>query len=184
MTGTLKTPYRPRQREIPADVLTPGGWMAGTFIVPQAQNLLDFLNTSGRFLKLTAVRRPGRTEQLPFFALSEESALLIVPQDRHRVVMELLPATVTPLQISCVLPAGLLEGRLEFLKNLRLSDFLRQHDGFLMLRDATWQPETGRLPSDGRRDVPTVMVNANRLTGIEESLSQPVEGHPRALPRT
>jgi hypothetical protein len=184
MTGTLKTPYRPRQREIPADVLTPGGWMAGTFVVPQAQNLLDFLNTSGRFLKLTAVRRPGRAEQLPFFALREESALLIVPQDRQRVVMELLPATVTPLQISCVLTTGLLEGRIEFLKNLRLSDFLRQHEGFLLLRDATWEPNSSRAPTDERRQVPTVMVNANRLTGIEESPAQPVEGHPRALPRT
>jgi hypothetical protein len=147
-----------------------------------AQNLLDFLNTSGRFLKLTSVRRPGREDQLPFFALQEESALLIIPQDRHRVGADSLPATTTPLQVSCVLEQGMLEGRIEFLRNLRLSDFLRQHEGFLLLRDAKWKPEPDGKPKDtAGRPYPTVLVNSLRVTGIEENREQPVEGHPRTL---
>ncbi len=175
------TSYRPKQREIAADILTPAGWLQGTFVVPQAQNLLDFLNGAGHFLKLTGVKRPGRTEPLPFFALQEEAALMIVPQDRARLSADVLPATTTPLQVACLMEQGVLEGRIEFLRNLRLSDYLRQHDGFLVVREAKWLPGVAST-GNGFRPLSTALVNSARITGIEESTVQLVEGHPRALP--
>src|SRR5690242_21340505 len=75
-------PTTPRLRQVTAEVLTPVGWMNGTFRVPPQQPFLDFLTlgtVGGQVLKFTRVRVPHESEVVPFVALRPESVILVAP---------------------------------------------------------------------------------------------------------
>jgi hypothetical protein len=71
-------------------------------------------------------------------------------------------------------------GSLDFLMNQRLSDFLKQQSGFLVIRDASWTPIGDR--SQGMRSWPVVLVNVPQVNGISEAVDQRGRGHPGKLP--
>ena len=78
----IAAPTAPRLRQVTADVLTPVGWMNGTFRVPPQQPFIDFLTlgTLGvQILKFTRVRVPNEPDVVPFVALRRESVILVVP---------------------------------------------------------------------------------------------------------
>ena len=71
----------------------------------------------------------------------------------------------------------MLDGRLDFLVNLRLSDYLRQQAGYLVVRDGEWRSREG---ASGRR-WPIVVVNPGQVLGIVESEQQQPGTHPGRL---
>src|SRR5690242_7781015 len=69
---TTAAPTAPALRQVTAEVLTPVGWMNGTFRVPPQQPFFDFLTlgTLGvQILKFTRVRVPNEPDPVPFVAL-------------------------------------------------------------------------------------------------------------------
>ena len=170
-----------RFRRVEAEVLLPAGWLDGTFVVPEMQSLQDFLEHSGAFLKLTDVRVPGHKDVVPFFAVQRGAVELIAP----KVVDDRVETTgsaghTAPWSISCLFHRGAVHGSLDFLMNLRLSDYLRQQTGFLLLRDAAWAPvDTGR--GDVPRRWPIAFVNVPQVNGISEAVDQRGRGHPGKL---
>ncbi len=170
-----------RFRRVEADVLLPAGWLVGTFVVPETQSLQDFLEHSGTFLKLVDVQAPGHEDVVPFFAVQRGAVELIAPQvDDSQVQTAGSGGHTAPWSISCLFHRGAVHGSLDFLMNLRLSDYLRQQSGFLLLRDATWAPV-----DSGRGDVPrrwtTAFVNVPQVNGISEAVDQRGRGHPGKL---
>jgi hypothetical protein len=76
------TPSAPPLRQVTAEVLTPVGWMNGTFKVPPQQPFLDFLTLGtlgAQVIKFTRVRVPNEPDPVPFVALSRESVILVAP---------------------------------------------------------------------------------------------------------
>ena len=69
-------PTAPALRQVTAEVLTPVGWMNGTFRVPPHQPFLDYLTLGtigARVINFTRVRVPNEPDPVPFVALSRES---------------------------------------------------------------------------------------------------------------
>ena len=62
--------------------------------------------------------------------------------------------------------------------NQRLSDFLKQQTGFLVIRDASWTPIGGG--DEPGRTWPLVLVKSPQLNGISEAVDQRGRGHPGA----
>jgi hypothetical protein len=168
-----------RFRQVEADVLLPAGWIEGTFLVPETQSFQDFLEHAGAFLKLTEARVPGHEGVVPFFAVQRGAVELIATKAGHDRIETADAGRTAPWSISCLFHRGAVHGSLDFLMNLRLSDFLRQQTGFLLLREASWVP----LTSDG--DTPrrwtSAFINVPQVNGISEAVDQRGRGHPGKL---
>ena len=170
-----------RYRQAPAEILLPAGWVTGTFVVPEAQSFTDFLAHSGAFLKLVDAFVPGHPNVVPFFAGQRGAVQLIVPSaGDDRVETPGAMGITAPWSISCLFERGAVHGSLDFLMNQRLSDFLKQQTGFLVMRDATGTPiGAGDEPA---RAWSLVLVNTQRLNRISEAVDQRGRGHPGKLP--
>ncbi len=170
-----------RFRRVEAEVLLPAGWLDGTFVVPETQSLQDFLEHSGTFLKLTDARVPGHNEIVPFFAVQRGAVELIAPKTEDaRIETEGGAGHTAPWSISCLFHRGAVHGNLDFLMNLRLSDYLRQQTGFLLLREANWVPLNDSQADQPRRWT-IAFVNVPQVNGISEAVDQRGRGHPGKL---
>ncbi len=152
-----------------AQVLTPLGWLQGTFNVPRNQSLMDFLSPGVQVLKFTRVRLPRGTETIPFVGLRRESVHLIEPSIEEDLIET--PGSMgrtTPRSVGCLLPAGEVRGTLEVLVNVRVSDYLRQQANLLVLRNCTFTPEGAASGSSDVRRLRTVLVNLAASVGVAE----------------
>ena len=151
--------YRPPQRTIPARILTPAGWIAGTFHLAKLHSLMDFLNANTPFYTLTQVVLPAAKEPAPFVGLRRSAARLILPLcDESQLLLVPPQAETDEHHVHCLLEAGFLTGRLTVKKRLRVSDFLAHQSGFMMLRDCAL--------GDARTPAPLVFVNAQAVVGM------------------
>ena len=90
-----------------AQVLTPLGWLQGTFNVPPNQSLMDFLSPGVQVLKFTRVRLPHGAETVPFVALRRESVHLIAPTNAvASIETPRSTGRTTPRSVGCLLTAG------------------------------------------------------------------------------
>ena len=171
----------PSLRRTAVEVLVPGGWIRGMLSVPASQSLTDFLNAAGTFLKLADCRLPGEARDVGFFALQRDAVRFMAPAAEDQIETEGVGGITSPWRVSCLFDQGILDGRLDFLVNLRLSDYLRQQAGYLVVRDGVWRPRQG---TDEPRQWPIVVVNPGQMLGIVESDTQPRGGHPGRLEGT
>ena len=176
-TGPLKNPssYRPSLREVPAELLTPYGWIDGTVVFPEKVNLVDHLTNTGSFLKLTRVRLPARRDAVPFFALQSSAAILVIPLTGEGVEGDGVIGAAASVRVTFFFASGALDGELAFNASLRLSDYLRQQTGFIVVRDAYWTPsEIGSgSKNTPRRGLARVLVNVPLVIGVEETEPRP-----------
>ena len=180
---------RPKQRAVAAEILLSTRWIAGTLPVPELQSLTDYLNTAGGFVKLTDAVVPGLDHPTDFLAVQRSAIGLLAPADQEeRIETEGGAGITSPWRITCLFEHGILHGRLDFLVNLRLSDYLRQQAGFLVVRDGVWVDAVGAVsPSVGAPRAtqwPVVLVNPARVLGIVEGDNPLGAGHPGRLVAT
>ena len=154
--------YRPPQRTIPARILTPAGWINGTFHLAKLHSFMDFLNANTPFFTLTDVVLPGTKEPAPFIGLRRNAARLVLPVAGEEQLLVAPPQNeVDEHVVHCLLEAGFLSGRLAVKKRLRVSDFLAHQSGFRMLRDCAL--------GEARTRAPIAFVNAQALVGLGEA---------------
>ena len=77
-------------------------------------------------------------------------------------------------QVGCLLAEGLLRGTLEVLVNVRVSDFLRQRPGLVVLRDCRLAGYGEAPDSPKARKLRVALVNVGRITGVSEWENKPV----------
>lgn len=160
----------PALRKVVANILTEAGWVHGTFLVPAQQNLLDYFGGAGPLIKLTHVRWPGEVEQLPFIALRREVITLVDPTIEPDMVEA--PGGIgrtTPHRVRCFLAGGQLHATLAVLVNVRLSDFLRQQTGLVVLRDCLFVPAGETTDSKQSRRMPVAILNLRHVHGVGEA---------------
>ncbi len=167
----IAAPTAPRLRQVTADVLTPVGWMNGTFRVPPQQPFLDFLTlgTLGvQILKFTRVRVPNEPDVVPFVALRRESVILVVPTLTKDLIEEPDAGFTRARDVACLLPGGVLRGTLDVLANIRLSDDLERRTHLVVLRRCVLAPYGGTLNDPSARALPVAIVNLTQAVGISE----------------
>ena len=157
--------YRPTSRFIPVSVYTTAGWVTGNASAPPLQSVLDFLNQSKSFIKLTAVTLPS-SATLPFFALQRSAAILVIPTADEK--MPPAVGTTSPRRVSILLETGVMTGTIDIITNLRVSDYLMKHSDFLGLRDCEIHVAASGPAVDMPTSFPLVIVNAQRIIGASE----------------
>jgi hypothetical protein len=153
--------YRPPQRTIPARVLTPAGWISGTFHLAKLHSFTDFLSANTPFYTLTSAVLPAAKAPVRFIGLRRSAARVILPLCDEANLLLVPPQNETDEhRVHCLLEAGSLIGTLAVKKRLRLSDFLSHQTGFVMLRDCAL--------GEARTAAPLAFVNAQSLVGMGE----------------
>jgi hypothetical protein len=171
----MQYPPNPPLRLATVNLLTDLGWCAGSFHVPGRQSLLDFLAPGSHIVKLTRVRIPNESERLPFIGFRRDSIIVVEPTQADELVDTAGSIGRTSgHRIGCLVPDGILHGTLEVLVNVRVSDFLRQQPGLVVLRDAVLVPYGQTLESSQARRIRTALVNLSRVTGVAEWVNQQV----------
>lgn len=161
--------YRPPLRVIPVRVLTPSGWLRGSFHVPRFLSLLEFLAQDAPFLALTGVAVLGSPEELPFVAIRRSAALLVLPACDEKELLLPSPGAARSRRVVCVLACGAVTATVAVEQPLRLSDWLAREAGFLVLRDV----DLGAA----RTQAPLALANAGALQAVAEL---PAEAQPSA----
>lgn len=161
----------PEQRKVTANILTPVGWLHATMHLPPMQTLFDFINSGQPIVKCTRVRLPKQPLLQSFVALRRESVVLVAPTIDELVETEGSVGHTRPRKVRCYLDAGTLDGEFEVLINLRISDFLRQQTGLIVLRQTVLTPnEEGSDPTQTRK-MPVAIVNLANVVGVAEIMA-------------
>ena len=156
-------------RKVSATVLTPLGWLGGTFHVSPTQSLLDFLAPVAPVIKVTDVELPSATRKVPFVALRRDSITMIEPTLSDDLIEPVgSRGRTSPHEVVCLFPHGELRGTLEVLVNVRVSDFLRQQSTFVVLRQCIYAPYNECDDSPRARQLLTALVNLANAIGVAE----------------
>lgn len=160
-------PPQTDQRKVTVSLLTDLGWASGTLHLPPFQTLLDHLNATGPVLKCTRVRVPTRPDSVSFIGFRREALQVVAPTIDELVEPAGAIGHTTPRDVVCVLPTGEIEGKLDVLVNLRVSDFLRQQTSLVVLRRCVFRPHGATEPAQERR-LAVAVVNMARAVGVAQ----------------
>ena len=162
-----KSKYHPPLRSIPAVIFTTGGWIRGVFHVPLMHGFLEHLNLSGEMLKLTNVLLPYLNLELQFFGLRRNKALLVMPN--CDVALLNLPEPTADYhvhRVSFLVEGGTVTGSLAIEEDIRVSDYLANHDQFLVLRNCRFGAHDA--PVEEESHFPILLVNCMTVIGASD----------------
>jgi len=164
---TRKSKYHPPLRGVPSVIYTTGGWIRGVFHVPTMHGFLEHLNLSGAMLKLTNVMLPYLDLELGFFALRRAKALLVMP-DCDPALLQLPEPTANfhVHRVSFLLEGGTVTGSLAIEEDIRVSDYLANHDQFVMLRNCRFGAHDA--PVEEESHFPLLLVNCATVVGASD----------------
>ena len=160
--------YKPLQRAVPSTVLTRGGWLRGTFHVPEKSHLADALNRQGAFQRITDVSMPGRFDSLAFLAVHRDAMYLVVPESTADEDPPRNPYEQPEWQrVAFLLEGGVVEGSVATLKDVRVSDFFANRSDFVVISDVILRFESPGQATVERR-APRAVINSGCVIGIAD----------------
>ncbi|HET8714436.1 MAG TPA: pentapeptide repeat-containing protein [Holophagaceae bacterium] len=168
--GPRPSKYHAELRRVPSVIFTPNGWIRGVFHVPVMHGFLEHLNLAGEFLKLTDVTLPDLKLDLAFFGLRRSKALIVLPDcDPKILALPHITADYTVHRVTFLMEGGTVTGSLAIEEDIRLSDFLTNHDHYVLLKNCRFGAyDTG--PEEESR-FPFLLVNtAGVIGGSDEKL--------------
>lgn len=158
--------YRPPQRQIEAWILAGSRWLRGTFHVPRLHSFCEHLQKPRPFLLLTDVSLGG-DRTLPFLALRRSFVNVVVPLCPEPLLQLDARQGATPRQVECWLQDAAVIGELSLMPNVRVSDFMIHHDGFLTIRRAVVTP----APPGHDPLVSCALLNSHAVVAVTEERS-------------
>ena len=163
------TGYRPEQRIVEVEALTPKGWISARIHIGKINLLLDAMNAAPAFLRLTQVTfQDGHF--VSFLALRRNAVQVLIPHEPSDQLARQNPAETAVKRIGCVMPYGHIEGDLRLLPDIRVSDFLVKCKGFVLLNNCTAdvRHEDQATVSALFQPSPSALVNVEALLGVTE----------------
>lgn len=159
--------YHAKLRNIPALIFTTGGWIRGVFGVPVMHGFLEHLNLVGDMLKLTDVNLPYLNLELRFFGLRKGKALLVLPDcDVDLLNLAMPTADYHVHRVSFLLEGGTVTGSLAIEEDIRVSDYLTNHDKFVVLRNCRFGAHDS--PQEEEAHFPVLLVNCAAMIGASD----------------
>ena len=116
----------------------------------------------------------GLPERLPFIGFRRDAILVVEPTQADELLEAGSVGRTSSHRVGCLLGDGILHGTLEVLVNVRVSDFLRQQPGLVVLRDCSLVPYGQPSDSNQARRMRSALVNLSRVTGVVEWMNQQV----------
>jgi hypothetical protein len=128
---------------------------------------LEHLNLSGEMLKLTKVLLPYLNLELQFFGLRRNKALLVMP-DCDQALLHLPEPTADyhVHRVSFLVEGGTVTGSLAIEEDIRVSDYLANHDQFLVLRNCRFGAHDA--PVEEESHFPVLLVNCMAVIGASD----------------
>ena len=168
--GPKPSKYHAELRRVPSVIFTPNGWIRGVFHVPVMHGFLEHLNLAGEFLKLTDVTLPDLKLDLKFFGLRRGKALIVLPDcDPKILALPQITADYTVHRVSFLMEGGTVTGSLAIEEDIRLSDYLTNHDHFVVLKNCRFGAYDTNPDEESR--FPFLLVNtAGVIGGSDEKL--------------
>jgi hypothetical protein len=134
------------------------------------QSLVDFLSSGMPILKFVRVRVPQENKLLAFVGLRREAVQLIEPtQPDELIETPGFAGRTTQRDVGVLVPSGIVRGRLDVLVNVRISDFLRQQQGMVVLRNAVLAGYGADPAGAGTRRFHSVVINLTQVVGVAEA---------------
>lgn len=159
--------YHAELRRIPSVIFTSNGWIRGVFHVPVMHGFLEHLNLVGEFLKLTDVTLPDLKLDLKFFGLRRGKALIVLPDcDPKVLALPQITADYTVHRVTFLMEGGTLTGSLAIEEDIRLSDFLTNHDHFVLLKNCRFGAYDTSPEEESR--FPFLLVNTAGVIGASD----------------
>jgi hypothetical protein len=163
-----------RQRTVRSRVLTPAGWVRGALRLQESHRILDHLNTTEPFFRMTDVQLPLRQGAHPFFAVGRGSMMAVVPEEETDAQELLGRGGRVVHSTSWLLPGGIiLDGLMDLDEGERVSDHLVHKPGFVVLRECSVVFPHGGIFLPGEFSYPVVALQSSRAVGVTE-LTDPV----------
>lgn len=168
--GPKPSKYHAELRRVPSVIFTPNGWIRGVFHVPVMHGFLEHLNLAGDFFKLTDVTLPDLKLDLKFFGLRRSKALIVLPDcDPKVLALPQITADYTVHRVSFLMEGGTVTGSLAIEEDIRLSDYLTNHDHFVVLKNCRFGAYDTNPDEESR--FPFLLVNtAGVIGGSDEKL--------------
>jgi hypothetical protein len=159
--------YAAPQRQVRCRILTHLGWLEGELHLPERAFLVEYLSHAPDFVTLTDVSFPNDARTMPYLALQHRACLVVIPDEEEtRIAMEKVSESESH-SVLCILEDASVEGRVEVVRDNRVSDYLMHRRGFLLVEDAqvSTRDPTGawHTTRDG-----AMLVNADRTVGVAE----------------
>lgn len=159
--------YHAELRRIPSVIFTPNGWIRGVFHVPVMHGFLEHLNLVGEFLKMTDVNLPDLKLDLKFFGLRRGKALIVLPDcDPKILALPQITADYTVHRVTFLMEGGSVEGSLAIEEDIRLSDYLTNHDHFVLLKNCRFGAYDSGPEEENR--FPFLLVNLAGVIGASD----------------
>ncbi|MGH7514140.1 MAG: hypothetical protein ACREOQ_14595 [Gemmatimonadales bacterium] len=106
---------------------------------------------------------------MPFIALRRDMMTLMAPTiDKDLIETPGWLGHTLSRDVACLLPTGLLRGRVDVMTNARLSDHLAQLGGLLVVRHGLLTPYGETLNSPAAKRLDAVVVNLTQTIGVSE----------------
>ncbi len=158
--GVVKTTPR---RNLSGTVFAAGGWIRGEFVLPKLHALLQHLNSTPGFVKLTTVVLPGMQNPIEFVALRSDSLTFIIPTTDDHVIAVSGQREQTRHSVSCFFTSGYINATLETNIGARVSDFLQSTQRFVAFHNCTL-----KLAGHPVQEVPLLIVNTTQILGVTQ----------------
>jgi hypothetical protein len=173
-TDAEPTPVR-EIRLVPARILTEGGWLVGKMHVAAEWRLINFINNAPEFFSIADTVIEGRPRVFPLFTLQRAAIQFIVVESDPDKEIDHNARNQIEHPIACLLRNGVLLGRLNVPRGVRLSDFLSRQKGFLLLKEVHFhlQNPWEKRVIDHRE--PFVLLNSDAVVGISEWTEDPTK---------
>jgi len=155
------------KRRVDFRVLSFSGWIEGAMRLPARVSLIDYLNRPDQLYRLVDVKLPGQTMVLPFFALTRAATVAVIPMNAAE--MPGLNEKRTAHKTMWLLHEGIIvEGSLDLLEGVRISDHLAHRKGFVALHDCTIYMPNSAGPTTVFPRVPFLALQTDRAIGVSE----------------
>jgi uncharacterized protein YjbI with pentapeptide repeats len=165
--SSKESKYHAELKHIPALIFTTGGWIRGVFGVPVMHGFLEHLNLIGDMFRLTNVNLPYLKLELRFFGLRRGKALLVLPDcDINQLNLPLPTADYHVHRVSFLLEGGTVTGSLAIEEDIRVSDYLANHDKFVVLRNCRFGAHDA--PMEEEAHFPLLLVNCAAMVGASD----------------
>lgn len=162
--------YQPPQLQIPVHLLTTGGWVNGELVMPQDGRIIEYLIRAPNFIVLKNASILGSGETVPFFLVRRSNIVLTVPPaDDFRLRFFQESLGYQTVRVSVLMRVGSIIGDVTFLESVKIDDFLRDVEPFVVFTQASFRPRHGDGNLGESTAYPLVIVATKHIQAVTQS---------------
>jgi hypothetical protein len=164
------SPYQ----EVAVDCCAATQWISGRVCMPPRRTLLDQLNQGEPFVRVVDALTPHGPDPVPFVALRADALDLVLPAlGQEAIDSEGRVGNFARRPVRVLMPYAVIEGSLDVLERIRVSDHLLRCGDFVALRDCRMRLARNQQAPRDLSAVAILLVNLRRVLGVSDLAASP-----------